>query len=292
MADRRGPLQVFDPDPQQINDQLQRIRDELDELHEGSSSEGPVLRGYLAGFGLANGSDATNDITIAAGEAASDDSDPDDRVLLVGAAMTKQLDAVWAAGSGQGGRHPSEGIADDTWHVFAFRRSGGDDDYFFSRTLTPTPPDGGTTKRRLGSIVRASSAIRAFVQDGDLFQWLVPILDVDATNPGTDAVTATLSIPTDVRHRAVLNVYVIANVSNALLYVSDLSATDSAPSATAAPLANTTTVLGANNGTEAGMIEVMTNTSAQVRYRLGASVASTVVRMATRGWFDRRGRDD
>ncbi len=32
----RGPLQIFDPTPDSINDQLSKVRDELDELHDST----------------------------------------------------------------------------------------------------------------------------------------------------------------------------------------------------------------------------------------------------------------
>src|SRR3990167_96588 len=230
-------------------------------------------RGYLYGMGLTNnGADATNDIDIAAGECASDDAAATDRILLNPGAMTKQLDVVWAAGSAAGGRISTEGLADGTWHVYAFRRTGGTDDLCFSQSLTPTLPDSGTKKRRIGSIVRASAAIIAFIQDGDFFQHSTPLLDYNVTNPGTAAVTVTLTVPTGINVLALVNATAsddIAGGTQTNIYLSDLATTDLAPSITAAPLASAPNN-AATTRIPIGPLLVRTNTSGQIRARLSA----------------------
>src|SRR3990167_8514760 len=49
---------------------------------------------------LSNGTDATNDIDISAGSCPSNDAAIADKVILAIPALTKQLDAVYAAGTG------------------------------------------------------------------------------------------------------------------------------------------------------------------------------------------------
>jgi hypothetical protein len=74
------------------------------------------------------------------------------------------------------------------------------------------------------------------------------------------------------------------------IWISDLSIPDLAASAVNfnmyvyAAAAATEYVLGAP-------VSVMTNTSAQVRSRIQISDATTVLRISTLGWMDRRGRD-
>lgn len=250
----------------------------------------PISRGDLWGMTLSNnGTDATNDIDVAAGSCASDDATDANRVLLNPGALTKQIDAVWAAGNAAGGRISSESLVNGTWHVYAFRRSGGSDDICFSQSLTPTLPDSGTNKRRIGSILRESAALVAFVQDGDLFQRKSLVLDVDATNPGTAAVTRTLSVPTGLNVFAVLQVALYQGSVDVMAWLSDLAVTDVAPSYTAAPLGNIG--LGAAvNGKMGGQLTVRTNTSAQVRSRVSASDVGVILRIASLGWIDSRGR--
>jgi hypothetical protein len=61
----------------------------------------PLIRGYITGLTLSNnGTDATNDIDIAAG-AAVDSTNVE--WLDLTSALTKRLDAAWAVGSGNGG---------------------------------------------------------------------------------------------------------------------------------------------------------------------------------------------
>jgi hypothetical protein len=53
---------------------------------------------------------------------------------------------------------------------------------------------------------------------------------------------------------------------------------------------------GVTNGTanqqQAGHLLCRTNTSGQIRVRFSVSVSGTTVAIGTRGWFDRRGRDN
>lgn len=249
----------------------------------------PIPRGQLWGMTLSNnGTDAVNDIDIAAGSCASDDSVDENRVLLNPGAMTKQLDAVWAAGSAAGGRISAESLVNGTWHVYLFRRSSGVDDYCFSQSLTPTLPDGGTHKRRIGSILRESAAIVGFVQDGDTFMRKTPVLDVNVTGPGATAVTRTLSVPTGLPVWAWVAALGVKGVQDFKIYLSDLAATDLAPSATAAPLGNAG---GQPNVGVVSLLRIRTNTSGQIRSRVTPETGAEILRIATYGWEDRRGRD-
>jgi hypothetical protein len=252
-----------------------------------------IPRGDLWGMTLSNnGTDAVNDIDVAAGSCASDDAVDANRVLLNPGQMTKQLDAVWAAGSAAGGRISSEALANGTWHVYAFRRSGGTDDYCFSQSLTPTLPDGGTNKRRIGSILRESAAIVAFVQDGDLFLRKAAVNDVSANNPGSSAVLRTLSVPAGLSVIARLNVglSIGSSVSQNQAYVSCPDVDDQTPAHTTTPGCSVGIIVSAGVGIQAGPLEVRTNTSRQVRSRLAGSDAGTTLYLNTLGWIDTRGR--
>lgn len=253
-----------------------------------TASSGIIPRGYIFSLTLANNAtDATNDIDVAAGEAASDDSSP--VLMTLASLLTKRLDAAWAVGSGNGGRDTGS-IADGTWHIWLIRRpdTGVVDALFSLSASAPTMPTNYTQKRRIGSVLRVSSALLAFTQYGDEFWLSSPPLDVNATNPGTSAVTRTLTTPAGIKARAFVNVQVSgqAAIANAA-YLSALDATDLAASRTAAPLASSSFVNVANGGSGT-VVFIWTNTSSQIRSRIEVSDGTTVLRVATLGWKDSR----
>jgi len=251
-------------------------------------------RGHLAGLTLSNnGTDATNDIDIAAGAARDNGNTAD---LVLAAAITKRLDAAWAVGTNQGGLDTGS-IANGTYHLWLIKRpdTGVVDVLFSASASSPTMPANYTLKRRIGSILRESAAIVAFAQTGDEFLRKTAILDVAAANPGTSAVTRTLSVPTGIKVWALVRAGISfgSNTSSdrPALLISSLDENDQAPSATAAPLAELT-LFDADTSQPYFAGAVRTNTSAQIRSRQSASSANTTQRIATRGWIDRRGRDD
>jgi hypothetical protein len=249
----------------------------------------PALRGYLSGLTLSNnGSDATNDIDIAAGMAVDSTHV---NMMVLASALTKQLDAAWAVGTNQGGLDTGA-IANTTYHVWLIKRSdtGVVDALFSTSASAPTMPTNYDYKRRIGAIVRTGGAIKAFTQDGDLFQWNTIVADINAAPPAsTNAISRTLTVPVGVRMEAVVNVEwnPVTSGGGTSVLLSDLSTTDEAPAIT-----GVFTVISA--GTAAGGaagVRVLTNTSAQIRSRVSAAAGSDVLNIATRGWIDRRGRD-
>lgn len=257
----------------------------------------PALpRAYLAGLGISNNvADATNDIDFAVGKC-RDAADAEDLVLPV--ALTKQLDVAWAPGSGAGGLDTGA-IANGTYHCYVIGRGGRNpacDAIFSASAVAPALPANFTRYRRIASILRESGAIVAFIQYGDFFYRKATVLDVDATNPGDLAVTRTLSVPTGVKMMAIFNGLWDQDgaPNNGTLHFSSLDQNDEAPSRTAAPLYETI-VLTASSGFDVGWTSerhVWTNTSAQIRSRCSGNQASSVLRVATIGWMDYRGRND
>lgn len=248
--------------------------------------------GFLFGLTLSNnGSDATNDIDIAAGRARDID---DSENMILSSLLTKRLDASWSVGSGNGGLDTGS-IADTTYHIFLIKRTdtGVVDALFSTSATSPTMPTNYTKKRRIGSIRRISAAIRGFVQDGDLFMWKTPINDVNATNPGTSAVTRTLTLPTGIRVEVIFSVHgytsgTLAADYPGAIYISDLNADDLAPVDSSG--FTTWAYLPTISAGAGGMGSAMTNTSAQVRSRIQQSTANTVLKINTHGWRDTRGR--
>lgn len=249
-------------------------------------------RGYIDGCKLANNvSDATNDIDFAAGVC----RDSTNTVDMTVAALTKRLDADWAAGTNQGMRYSGAAITDTTYHLFVITKADLTQDFFaYAASTDPTAvlPSGYLYFRRIGSIVRSGGGIAAFIQNGDRFR-LKSKAAVTATNPGTSAASYTLStMPLGLNLRAMIWAEFRANGSGnaAAMYVSALDESDEAPSVSAVPY-GFVTVSGQTNNNAASYMEIATNTAAQVRARISASASTDVIVLVSLGWIDSRGKD-
>ena len=260
----------------------------------------PLPRSYLAGLTLSNDTDTEHDINITAGECR--DSTNGYNIVLE-SEITKQIDATWAAGNDAGGMNDGDAVGASEWfHVFLLFApvsgavdAGFDTDIDATNILADTAAAaaGFTKYRRIGSVLTdASSNILGFSQAGDEFLWDDPPLDVTAANPGTSAVTRTLSVPIDVIVWAHLNVSVDNEGGIRSVYFSPLAVDDEACSHTAAPLASEGGGFSAVGYTQGKVSSIRTNTSAQIRSRMNGSAAGTTLYIATLGWTDRRGRDD
>jgi len=264
-------------------------------------AQGFLPRGWIDGLILSNDStDATNDIAISAGVCRSTSNLIDgvastlarDQIdMEIPVAIIKQLDTAWApenydpegfsGGDRSGGRSPST-LSNTTWHVFVIGGGGLPPDILLHDAVTATAvlPTGYTAWRLIGSVVRTGGSVKPFVQDGDLFMWVTPVLDVSNNTPGTSANTATLTVPTGVRVLALMNA--MMNVGQ--LYLSPLDVTDQAATNGANPIST----VDSGTGDGAGQAQVLTNTSAQIRYRTAQNV---LVAIATLGYWHRRGRN-
>lgn len=183
-----------------------------------------IFPGLINGLTLSNnGTDATNDIDIAAGWAASSETVP--ALMVLSSALTKRLDAAWAVGTNQGGLDTGS-IANTTYHIWLIRRpdTGVVDALFSASATSPTMPANYTQKRYLGPIVRASSAIRAFRQSGDTFLWGTKIADRNST-AAFSAALLTLSVPTGINVRPIVENTISCNVSSSVsTYVGNAAA--------------------------------------------------------------------
>lgn len=247
----------------------------------------PALRSYLAGCTLSTaGSSAT--MSIAAGTAV--DSTNVSAMVL---AATSKTTSSWAAGAAQGGLDTGS-ISTSTWyHWFVIQRvdTGATDVLFSLSSSSPTMPANYTLFRRIGSgKTDGSSNWTAFVQYGDTFEWLANVQNASTTNPGTSAVLTTLTVPTGVKVRA----WISSNMNNQTssdinILFTDPAQTDSAASSTQMSYQSGPNAASAGGGAE---FYVGTDTSGRIRYRLSVSGAADTIVINTRGWIDRRGRDD
>jgi len=199
-----------------------------------------LLRGHINGAVVAN--DATNPntvIAISAGAAVSSDA----TTLMKIAACTKNANAAWAAGTGNGSADGAAGytaLAASTWYyVFLIKRPDtGAVDVLTSKSPTaPTLPASYSKARLIGAFqTDAASHIMAFhaFDDGDTVMWdTVPPIDYATSSLGTSSTTITLvNVPA-------IEVTVIANMSafngsaTSSVYVRHPSAADMSPTANA-----------------------------------------------------------
>lgn len=269
------------------------IKDENQEyVYTGSTwiPATPLPRGYLDGCTITNNSsDSTNDIDFAAGSC----RDSTNAVNHTCAAMTKRLDADFTEGTGNGMRYSGAAITDTTYHLFSITKADGTQDWFAYASVDPTAvlPTGYTTFRRVGSIIRASSAIVGFIQSGDQFWRKVPLQSVatSSLNPGTSALTATLGVPAGLELVASITFEIRAGTSSDIYgLVTSPDQTDTAPSATAYDLRS-----GSAAGALSGVtnIERRTSTTRTLRYRIGTSSTNDAVGIICHGWLDQRGKN-
>jgi hypothetical protein len=247
-------------------------------------------RGHIAGLTLSTaGSSAT--FSVAAGQCA----DKNNTVMMILAAAMSKTTSAWAAGTGNGSLDTGS-IANSTgYHVWLIKTAAGVVDVLTSTSATaPTLPTGYTLSRRIGWMKTDGSAQwTKFVQDGDLFEWDTPVADISAANPGTSAVTRTLSVPSGVNVQARVQAGVISASGAGITYAlfTDLATADVVPIQAKSDLPATWT--GGNGvSSSTALKDIRTNTSAQIRSRISFSDASVSVNINTLGWLDARGRND
>jgi len=242
------------------------------------------LDGYLFGLTLSNNvSDITNDIDIAIGVAADSTGA---RYMRRTSSITKRLDAAWAVGTNQGGLDTGA-IANTTYHVWLIMRSDtGVVDVLFSTSATaPTMPANYDFKRRIGSIVRVSAAIKPFKQRGNYFWWVTKVQDHSDTADFAYALIA-LTLPTGIVIQPLLSGDFNNSSGAAFAQLGD--ATDSGAAGALYLWVANISMQGASNL----MGGLFTNTSAQIYYRVEEGTTLTESRLFTQGWIDDRGRSE
>jgi len=227
----------------------------VEELTVGSglTMTGGVLsnsaaRSYISGFSYANGTDAVNDIDIAAGSC-SDSTNAAD--ITLSSTLVKQLDAAWAVGTNQGGLDTGS-IGNSDYYIWAIKRPDtGITDVLFSLSSTaPTMPTNYTLKRLIGWFKRVGGTIVAFTTyetegGGIELLWTVPTLDVSLANTlTTSRRTDAMKVPLNFSTTAHINA-VSFDTALARVWICCPDQTDAAPSGTAAPLMNLQSLAGA-----------------------------------------------
>jgi hypothetical protein len=218
-------------------------------------------------------------LDIAPGTACSDDGTT---MMTLPTAITKNCNATWVVGSGNGGLGAA-GLTPNTWyHVFLICRTDtGVVDVFVAPSMSPSLPTNYTVKRRIGSIRTAGGAtVLGFLQVGDHFIWTSHIQDwVSGTNFPNALTAFVLSVPTGVR---VIAEIVLQSWFGTTGWTRVQSPDDT--NTTTAPI-----TLGQNTTLQTGCnVSIQTNTSAQIMVQ--CDVARTSLQIFTFGWFDNRGK--
>lgn len=260
----------------------------VDVYESPTGSLEPALpnRGYLVGPILSTAGSSTT-FSVAAGQA----TDSTNLFNIILSSAISKTTGSWAAGTGAGALDTGSTTNTTWYHAFLIKNpSNGFVDVLTSLSPTaPTLPTGYTLFRRLGGMkTNGSGQWTPFIQDGDRFTWLSAPADVNATNPGTSAVTRALSTPLGVRCEAIIYVIfsAVAPTDNpSAILITDLSITDVAPSASYATL-----MVYPNTANSVVPHRVFTNTSSQVRTRLQISSTNSILIIITNGWIDDRGR--
>jgi hypothetical protein len=243
--------------------------------------------GHIYGLALSNNSsDATNDIDIATGSAASDAASP--TMMTLASALTKRIDANWAVGTNQGGLDTGS-VADGTYWIWLIQRSDtGVVDALLSASATaPTMPASYDRKRRIAPIIRASGAILAFSYNSYSKYWEYSGATTDTSTISTSPVLRTVKVPVGVPVMARFGV-AVSNTSTGLM-----SIVNHWNPALGATLPNGRSGVGhvfVNTNTSQSMqydFDTVTNSSAQI-YNLATTTGGstlTAYTLTTLGYF-------
>ncbi|WP_375780884.1 hypothetical protein ACE103_20300 [Bradyrhizobium sp. ma5] len=237
-----------------------------------------LLKGYRSGLKV--NTTAVANFTVTAGVAA--DRNAADMITL--AAALNKTSGAWSVGNGSGGLDTGA-IATGFYHVFVIKNPTGlgTVDALISRSAAaPTLPGGYTLFRRIGAVYWNGSVFSQLLVRGNEFIWPGVSIDVNVTNLGTALTTYSLaSVPTGIQVQAILTVIGWSATQNTQWWVHDVAMVDTAPNFSNGATATEVTNASMGNFSE---IRVWTDTNANVAAR--ASAASTVLRIASRGWFD------
>lgn len=251
---------------------------------QARSNIGASLKGNLFGLTISNNStDATNDMDISAGEAASDDSTP--ILMSLSSTLTKRIDASWAVGTGNGGLDTGA-VGNNTYHIFLIRRSDtGVVDALFSLSPTsPTMPSGYDAKRRIGSFYRTGGANIQFSQIGDYFYRSTVVQERNNVAAISNTLL-TLAVPTGIKIRPMINGIMISTGVGSFGF---MQVANGDMATTLVEIVRTNSGADVTSGV---VTDFYTNTSAQIRFSqgfVGSNVSSAA--LSSIGWIDERGK--
>jgi len=212
-------------------------------------------------------------ITIASGRAVIAGSGSR-AIAVLGSSLPKFLTpvSVWAAGSNAGGRFAGTIAANQTWHVFVIRNTTtGAVDAGFDLSVSGANIPSGWVGRIIGSIMTdGSSNIRNFVQTGDRFDWVDPVVSFNGVTPTITTNLVTLAVPAGLVVRAIGRFFL--DTTSTFVFASS-------------PSVNADIFITTIN--TAASFEIPTNGAGQIKHYV--TVASAVSNIVVRGFYHPRG---
>jgi hypothetical protein len=245
-----------------------------------------VPRGHIDGLILSNSAgDLDHDISIAPGNARDS---TDAYTLALAAALIKQLDSGWSAGTNAGGLDAGSIGASAVYYVWLIRKdSDGSIDALFSLSATaPTMPAGYTYKRRIMTIrTDSSSKIIPFNQDGDEVTFKQPINDFALAALASNArIGYALSVPPLMKAKVCAIIRQGGAAGGYNFWIGNSNRTDGTPSDT-----NCDVRLYNANDNVTIISPIMTDATSKI-YARGNFVAIGLI-LFSLGWIDDRGRN-
>ena len=245
-----------------------------------------VLPKHLSGLTLSNDAVSPNTVLdIATGSAASDD---DTTMMVLTAPFTKNCNAAFAAGSGNGALDTGSTAVNSVWYyVFLIERMDTFAvDVLISQSLTsPVMPANYTKKRRIrGAFSFTSSAIIPFTQLGDQFLWVTPRADLSNISVSTTPALFTLSVPG--RVIVLFTAYLASVPAGAVL---TFRSPDQPMSAGNTPPGDISMSSQAGGSSQGGDFQIRTNASGQISIASNIAVTSGFY-LITKGWIDQGGK--
>lgn len=225
---------------------------------------------------------------------------------IILAAISKDINNLWVAGTGNGGLDTGSVAADTWYYLYAILDpTTQTSDVIISASKTApnqTRISAYTVHRRLRCAIQTdgSGSIKMFFMTPNGWVWWsnglsgstneIP-LDISANNPGTSAVLRTLTVP-PLEVTARINASVTNSTGSATTGLTRFSATgtkDIAPALTGTPLGQVQQAVYAGSGAKnSGFteIDVDADTSSQIRTRTLASGPEITLYGATLGWLE------
>jgi len=276
-----------DPDADDIN-----VRGDTVLVYDGANFRLPLKELNLPTLHLSiftenDSGDLQKDILFKAGKA-RDILDTFDIVLS--ANMVKQLDSVWVAGTGNGGRASGVALsADTTYHMFVISKPDGTTDCGFDTAVNATnllaDATGYTKYRRVGSgKTDGSSNWIGYTQLGNWFTYKVRHIDLSTTTPSTARTALPLTLPTGLKLMVNVNLGIDDSGSLTIMVSSD-GYEDFAVLEIGTLAATATRNIKALATGDHNELQLLTDTSGQIYYRASQATADAFV-IITLGFYD------
>ena len=252
------------------------------------SYQGATLApGFIFGLETTAAADTDHDVTIATGRCRSSDNTTD---MILSSAITKQIDATWAAGDNAGGLFTGTVAADTTYHLFLiFNPTTSTIDAGWDTAVDPTAnlPSGYTIYRRIRSyLTDSSSNLIDTIQSGSEFYYKTYINEFNTTTVPTSKTDLGLSIPGGLNLLAKISVSLESTATTTVL-VFPQELDDMTVSSTNVTVRTTGGATG-----DRSTFDILTNSSGQISYKRSGSAPTSSFAITTQGWHDDRGQFD